>query len=90
MTRPGHITPVLVPHDCSDGFLYAHWRRPAAYLDPHIRSGSSAFWALGDAAEAGIEKLKRDLESGAWARRYADLLTQEDYDAGYRLVVRIE
>ena len=26
------ITPVLVPHDCSDGFLYAYWRRPAAYL----------------------------------------------------------
>ena len=22
------ITPVLVPHDCSDGFLYAYWRRP--------------------------------------------------------------
>jgi ubiquinone/menaquinone biosynthesis C-methylase UbiE len=42
---PVKVTPVLVPHDCSDGFLYAYWRRPTAYLDPKIRSGSSAFWA---------------------------------------------
>jgi ubiquinone/menaquinone biosynthesis C-methylase UbiE len=26
------IRPVLVPHDCTDGFLGAYWRRPAAYL----------------------------------------------------------
>jgi SAM-dependent methyltransferase len=80
------ITPVLVPHDCSDGFLYAYWRRPAAYLDARIRSGSSSFWAIGN-AEAGLQELRRDLESGAWERRYAELLTLEEYDAGYRLVV---
>lgn len=81
------ITPVPVPHDCVDGFLYAYWRRPAAYLDPCIRSGSSSFWAIGSAAEAGVQKLKRDLETGAWERRYADLLALDEYDAGYRLVV---
>jgi SAM-dependent methyltransferase len=81
------IAPVPVPHDCSDGFLYAYWRRPAAYLDARIRSGSSSFWALGTAAETGLQTLRRDLDSGAWARRYADLLTLDDYDAGYRLVV---
>jgi SAM-dependent methyltransferase len=80
------VAPVLVPHDCSDGFLYAYWRRPAAYLDARIRSGSSSFWAIGE-AEAGLEKLRRDLETGEWERRYADLLALEDYDAGYRLVV---
>ena len=80
------ITPVLVPHDCSDGFLYAYWRRPAAYLDAHIRSGSSSFWAIGN-AEGGLQNLRRDLETGAWQRRYADLLTLAEYDAGYRLVV---
>ena len=80
------ITPVLVPHDCSDGFLYAYWRRPAAYLDAHIRSGSSSFWAIGN-AEAGLQNLRRDLETGAWERRYAELLTLDEYDAGYRLVV---
>jgi SAM-dependent methyltransferase len=84
---PVEVTPVLVPHDCSDGFLYAYWRRPAAYLDPRIRSGSSSFWAVAAGAEAGLQALKRDLETGEWERRYARLLTLEDYDAGYRLVV---
>ncbi len=84
---PVEITTVPVPHDCSDGFLYAYWRRPAAYLDPKIRSGSSPFWALGDAADEGVENLRRDLESGAWAKRHAELLARDDYDAGYRLVV---
>jgi SAM-dependent methyltransferase len=80
------ITPVPVPHDCTDGFLHAYWRRPAAYLDPHIRSGSSSFWAIGN-AETGLQNLKRDLETGDWQRRYGALLTLDEYDAGYRLVV---
>src|SRR5262245_32441018 len=69
---PVRITPVLVPHDCSDGFLYAYWRRPAAYLDPYIRSGSSSFWAIRNTAEAGLQKLRRDIETGEWERRYAE------------------
>jgi SAM-dependent methyltransferase len=81
------ITPVPIPHDCTDGFLYAYWRRPRAYLDPRIRSGSSSFWAMGDAATVGLQKLQQDLESGEWARRYGELLAQDAYDAGYRIVV---
>ncbi len=81
------IRPVMVPHDCSDGFLYAYWRRPAAYLEAHVRSGSSSFWVIGNAAEAGLQDLRRDLETGEWARRYAKLLTLDEYDAGYRLVI---
>lgn len=80
------ITPVPIPHDCSDGFLYAYWRRPYAYLDPYLRSGSSSFWALEDTG-AGLERLRRELESGDWARRYAGLPGLDAYDAGYRLVV---
>jgi SAM-dependent methyltransferase len=83
---PVRVSPVPVPHDCSDGFLYAYWRRPEAYLDPRIRSGSSSFWTIGN-ADAGLEKLKSDLEKGEWKRRYADLLDLGAYDAGYRLVV---
>lgn len=83
---PVEVRPVPVPHDCSDGFLYAYWRRPGAYLDPRIRSGSSSFWMI-EGAEAGLSRLGRDLESGAWDRRYADLAALDTYDAGYRLVV---
>ncbi len=35
---PVEIATVPVPHDCVDGFLYAYWRRPAAYLDSRIRA----------------------------------------------------
>ncbi|WP_374530265.1 class I SAM-dependent methyltransferase [Novosphingobium sp.] len=83
---PVEVRRVPVPHDCSDGFLYAYWRRPGAYLDPRIRSGSSSFWMI-EGAEAGLSRLGRDLESGAWDRRYADLAALDTYDAGYRLVV---
>lgn len=83
----GRVTtsPLLIPHDCSDGFLYAYWRRPEAYLDASIRSGSSSFWMVGD-VDRGIGELDRDLRSGEWARRYAALLDLEAYDAGYRIV----
>ena len=84
---PVQITPLLVPHDCSDGFLYAYWRRPGAYLDPRIRSGSSSFWAMGNSVESGLERLRRELQTGEWERRYAELLTRDAYDAGYRIVV---
>jgi SAM-dependent methyltransferase len=84
---PVCIAPVPVPHDCSDGFLYAYWRRPAAYLDARIRSGSSSFWKIGEAANDGLEALRRDLENGDWRRRYGHLETLDAYDAGYRLIV---
>ena len=80
------VEPVMVPHDCSDGFLYAYWRRPERYLDRHTRSGSSSFWALPDVA-TGLERLRSDLADEAWHRRYADVLASETYDAGYRLVI---
>ena len=84
---PVQIAPLLVPHDCSDGFLYAYWRRPGAYLDPRIRSGSSSFWAMGNSVESGLERLRREVQTGEWERRYAELLTLDAYDAGYRIVV---
>lgn len=83
---PVEISPVPVPHDCTDGFLYAYWRRPAAYLDSRIRRGMSSFWAL-EAADEGLERLASDLDSGEWERRYGALRGLEEIDAGYRLVV---
>ncbi|MDD9916834.1 MAG: class I SAM-dependent methyltransferase [Rhodospirillaceae bacterium] len=85
---PVEITPVPVPHDCTDGFLAAYWRRPAAYLDPRIRAAISSFWYIEDVDEK-LQKLANDLESGAWARRNADLLDRESVDVGYRLVTTL-
>lgn len=78
--------PLLVPHDCSDGFLYSYWRRPEAYLDPRIRSGSSSFWSI-DGVAAGLQKLSDEIRTGEWDRRYGYLRNLDAYDAGYRLVI---
>jgi SAM-dependent methyltransferase len=83
---PVQVAPVPIPHDCTDGFLHAYWRRPAAYLDERIRSGISSFWKIGD-VDRGLARLAGDLETGEWQRRNADLLDLDAYDAGYRLVV---
>ncbi|MEL7311281.1 MAG: methyltransferase domain-containing protein [Pseudomonadota bacterium] len=83
---PVHIGPLLVPHDCTDGFLHAYWRRPEAYFDERIRSGSSSFWRIPD-IESKLQRLRRDLNTGAWHRRHAALTTATSYDAGYRLIV---
>ena len=80
------VSGVPIPHDCTDGFLYAYWRRPHAYLDPHIRKGISTFWKT-KTVDAGIQRLSDDLESGQWKRRYGDLLHLDEIDCGYRLIV---
>lgn len=82
---PVRITPLAIPHDCTDGFLYAYWRRPEAYLDPQLRSGSSSFRVLADAG-GGLERLREDLANGAWDRRHGALRDRDSYDAGYRLI----
>lgn len=81
---PCTIAPVPVPHDCTDGFLGAYWRKPEAYLDPNLRSSMSSF-ALVDST-AGLTKLAKDLASGAWVKANAHLLTTEALDIGYRLL----
>lgn len=83
---PVTVTDVLVPYDCSDGFLGAYWRRPEAYLDARIRSAISTFSKVRDASE-GLRRLRQDLESEEWRRRYGSVLSEASLDLGYRLVV---
>ena len=82
------IEPVLVPHDCTDGFGAAYWRRPEAYLDPAVRAGISMLAQTGEEAIApGLSRLADDLSSGRWHDRHADLLNLAETDVGYRLLV---
>lgn len=84
----GRQEPVRIPHDCVDGFGAAYWRRPDAYLDPRVRAGISMLAQTGDDALApGLTRLADDLRTGRWHTRYADLLTRETIDVGYRLIV---
>lgn len=79
---------LLVPNDCVDGFGAGFWARPEAYLDPAVQAGTS-WMALLPAAvlERGTERLRRDLESGAWDAKHGHLRTMDSFDAGYRVAI---
>jgi SAM-dependent methyltransferase len=81
------VVPLLVPHDCQDGFGGAYWRRPEAYLDPAVRAGISMLAQTEQERGNGLERLQQDLSNGAWDARYGGLLRQTELDCGYRLVV---
>jgi SAM-dependent methyltransferase len=74
-----------IPHDCTDGFYAAYWRRPEAYLDPAIRDNISIFRLIPHAD--AIAALRRDLDRGAWHARHAGLLGRATLDVGLRVVV---
>lgn len=80
------VLDVPVPHDCTDGFLGAYWRRPYAYLNADVRSAISVFSKITH-LEAGLSRLEADLRSGAWHRQYGHLLSRSELDLGYRLIV---
>ena len=83
---PLRVIPVPIPHDCSDGFLCAYWRRPHAYLDEGVRRAISTFSRVRD-FEGGLRRLEKDLRSGEWKQRYSHLFHSESMDYGYRVVV---
>jgi len=83
---PVRAAPLPIPHDCVDGFLGAYWRRPHAYLDAAVRGAISTFAKIGDLGP-GLARLRHDLASGAWMKRYGEMLQWPDVDLGYRLVI---
>lgn len=79
---------VPIPHDCTDGFGAAFWRRPEAYLDATVRAGISMLAYADEGALADrLGRLAADLRSRRWQRRHAELLEQQQLDAGYRLLI---
>ena len=83
------VETILVPHDCSDGFGPAYWRRPGAYLEPDVRSCISGLARLpAKDLKPGLERLRHDLDAGTWQTRHHDLLNLDAIDAGLRLIVR--
>lgn len=82
------VSVVPVPADCEDGFLWAHWARPAAYLDPSLQATNSGMALLDEATRRrGTEALAADLDSGRWAERHGHLLERQQIDGGFRLIV---
>jgi SAM-dependent methyltransferase len=81
-----HVESVPIPHDCTDGFLGAYWRRPREYLHSSVRGAISTFAKVAG-AEEGLRRLREDLDSGEWRRRNRALLRLTSLDVGYRLII---
>jgi Methyltransferase domain len=82
------VETVAIPHDCESGLLAAHWRRPRAYLDKQVRTGIPMFQLPGAGLLLdGLDRLAEDLETGRWRQRNRELLSLEQLDLGYRLLV---
>jgi SAM-dependent methyltransferase len=85
---PCRFAPVLIPADCTDGFLDAYWSRPQAYLDERVRAGISGFRLMPeDELADGLKRLERDLREGVWDERFGHLRGERAFDAGLRLVI---
>jgi SAM-dependent methyltransferase len=83
----GTVEVVPVPHDCTDGFCHAWWRRPTAYLDPAVRAAISGIARLPtDVVARAVDALRHDLDTGDWHHRHTGLLARTEIDAGYRLI----
>lgn len=85
---PTLVVPVPLPRDCVDGLFSAYWGRPEMYLDADIRRNISNF-ALAEEEDLGdgLARLRADLESGAWDRRYGHLRSLPELDLGHRLLI---
>jgi SAM-dependent methyltransferase len=86
--RALEVIPVPLPADCTDGFNAAYWRRPRAYLDPQVWRPMSALSLIPDGdRQEGMRRLRADLDSGQWHRRWGHLLALPELDLGYRVIV---
>jgi SAM-dependent methyltransferase len=79
---------VPIPLDCTDGFGEAYYGRPEAFLDPEVRDAQSG-WVLTDpsAIQRGVDRLRADLQSGAWDARHGELRSAPHREGAVRLVV---
>jgi SAM-dependent methyltransferase len=81
------VTPIPVPIDCIDGFTEAYYARPERFLDQAVRQSQSA-WGFVDAetTDRAMARLRADLDSGEWDRRYGFLRSQPEFVGSLRLV----
>jgi hypothetical protein len=67
--------------------MHSGWNRPEIYLDAGFRRNMSPFaLASEQEVEAGISRLRIDLNSGAWDAAHEALRRLESYDLGFRFL----
>jgi SAM-dependent methyltransferase len=86
--RPLAAVSVRLPSDCTDGVFTAYWARPEMYLDGATRRNISNFALAAEEDIAhGLARLRADLASGAWDRRYGHLRSLAELDLGHRVLI---
>jgi hypothetical protein len=84
------VAEVPIPIDCVDGFTEAYYARPERFLDPVVRRAQSAWGFIPDGvADRGLARLRADLNSGAWDRRYGGLREQPTFVGALRLITAV-
>lgn len=82
------IIPIPIPLQCVDGFQEAFYGRPEAFLHKEVRLSQSAWGFLSPELEDElVDRLRADLESGEWDRKYGHFRTQEFFTCALRLIV---
>ena len=82
------VTDVPIPINCSDGFTEAFYARPERILDPLVRRSQSAWSFISpEDQRRSVDRLRHDLETGEWDRRYGPLRNQPTYHGSLRLIV---
>lgn len=82
------VIPVPIPLDCKDGFQEAFYGRPEAFLDKEVRLSQSAWGFIPEnKQEEMVERLRKDLENGAWDKKYGHFRTQKSFTCALRLIV---
>ena len=86
--RTVQIIPFLLPQDLSDRFAASGWCKPEIYLDSEVRNGISSFAKMPPAElQLGLAKLNQEIDNGTWSKKYGYLQQQQEYDAGYRILI---
>ena len=78
---------VPIPRDTPDWSLMSFWAHPERVLDVAARNATSGFARMSESvAERVVADVERDLASGEWDRKYGELRTLSEFDAGMRLI----
>ena len=86
----GHckVIPIPIPLDCKDGFQEAFYGRPEAFLEKQVRLSQSAWGFIPeDKQEEIVRRLRTDLESGNWDKKYGHFRVQEFFTCSLKLIV---
>ncbi|UOR12847.1 class I SAM-dependent methyltransferase [Halobacillus amylolyticus] len=85
---PVEVKPFALPNDLEDQFFFSGWNNPELYFEESFKNGTSSL-AKGNSKTVSscLNRLREDLESGKWQRKYGDLLHLKNYECGHFFLV---